>query len=497
MRRAHISAAALLLAAVFALSSCGIIIINRPGETSGETTKEPDDGVTTGGEYTEKTDPDETSHRVVEVKDYLPEAEGYLNEISLRDFDGVKMFIASPDTALLETSEDNIYNASVEKRNDMVEKRYNTSIYTVLSDADSIISELKKADSSGDFFADMVLIPTGRLGEFAVSGLMMNLRSLPYTDYEKPYFCESSLEQCTVKSKTFAVAGDGCQSVESMYGVFFNKKLAKELGLASLYSRVYDSDGGVGEWTWERFFSYSKRAVNAGYAGYSSTLDESGAVVCGFISSGSNFTTNVYGELPMRTFNKPSVDSLLGWVRELVYKKTYASERIFGADSSDEFAEAELLFCIDKVSSMRELKNAGFAWGVLPLPAADELQEQFGTYVGDGSMLFAAPLSTPNVDNTGIIIQALNAASYGHIRGSFDSYMTLEVICDTDTLAMLDIIRKNAVYDFASMFSPAVKQISSATVSAFITAASGKKDLTSLYTAAERDYLNYMNRTFK
>ena len=50
------------------------------------------------------------------------------------------------------------------------------------------------------YYADLLAIPLSSLGAFMQAGILMNMYSLPYTDYTKSYYRTSPTRRCSAAS---------------------------------------------------------------------------------------------------------------------------------------------------------------------------------------------------------------------------------------------------------------------------------------------------------
>ena len=131
------------------------------------------------------------------------------------------------------------------------------------------------------------------------------------------------------------------------------------------------------------------------------------------------------------------------------------------------FDSGNTLFLIDRLSTMETIANSSTDWGILPLPKYSAEQENYISlaYYED-ALFFAAVPTISDVQKASDVLMALNITSYGITTDAQVRNATYLYLRDNDSIRMLDIILKNAVYDFAYTFANSNNAIPSATFSA-------------------------------
>lgn len=165
------------------------------------------------------------------------------------DFGGAATIIATVSHAdlLCPSEASDEVSAAALARNKYIEEKYSTAIISKLAESeDALRKELAASKNSGTYYADLLGINLSEVGAFALDGLLMNMYSIPDLDLNADYFNSDSVAQLTAGYKLYAISGAATEDVREYYAVFFNKNLAQELGMGSLYDLVYS-----GDWTWE------------------------------------------------------------------------------------------------------------------------------------------------------------------------------------------------------------------------------------------------------
>lgn len=454
------------------LSSCGVIIINRPGETT--ETGDVTSGEDSTGEQTTAPGADKPNKRQA-AQNYVDN----LPEFNMRDT-SILVSAFDKNILVLEDAENRLAKARYE-RFAMLEKKFGVSIIITAGDTETILTELKEAIASGMYYADLLVLPAGQVGRFYAQNYLLNLMSLPYVSLEEPYYSRESVRQGTIGYHVYAASGDAILNPDCIFGVFFNTGLAENLGFGNPYALVY-----AGQWTWDTYRAMAKAAAYD-LEGQATGLGGHGAEDFGqsyasavLASAGLHYASTEWGGAP--ALNEPG--EMQARISDLLYDLLYADKTAFQAEKPLEvFAENGLLFYVGKLSAMYDISASAAKWGILPLPKLEESQSGYFSPVSGNMPVFAVPVNNSKLAETGLVLQALNAASYGYLTDEYITHAMNHVVRDNDTLNMLDLIARTASWDFALMFGPAYADIGQATYEALYTSVNSKYSYRSIYSS--------------
>ena len=410
-----------------AFSSCGIIVINTPGdETQTETTA----AVTAA----------ETESKPKKVqRDTTLRAKEYLETIEDEAWGGAVIKIASTAPVLSDADDaPQIISYAVEERNRLVEEKLGVVITTEGADEGTLFDRLSASVKSGMYYSNIIILPQDSVMSFAASGLLFNLRSLPEFDLDEPYFNASSVEAASAGYECYAVAGEMTYSPFEFYGMFFASDRVAELGLESPYSLVDE-----GKWTLDAYFTY---CADAGiYAPIVTGNGGDEAVDAFYISTGGKFMSSGVRQYP----------TVAVWA-EKADEKADVLRRIFGAGGAlcrenggiAAFKKSGL-FMADRLSAIYSLSTSDVRWGLLPMPKASEEQESYITPASGDSLTLAVPAGLYADVQSAKVIRALAAASAGRIPQAFAEHSQYNLLQNNESALMLDVIMENVRYDFA------------------------------------------------
>ncbi len=459
---------AILLCAGMILSLASCISFNRPpkkAETAPVEEESGEDAVTTDYDY-----------YIVE-NNFIREKDKYLNIIGSADYNGAAFMIATPSPSLIDP--DNTPTAMSKfayDRREEIANRYNVKISCKTVSADAMYDELRIACLANDFYADMVMIPQYMVHTYVASGTLMNMNSLPFLDFESGYNMETGVAAGSALSASYAAGSWTSLDQGGLPAVFFNKELIAETGLEDPYDLVRR-----GEWTWDKFFTYTAAvsSINdsrdpslAAVSTYGIGNDPDSLADMVYFSEGNRFIQSGQGVYPSIEINTDGAYHALSDARALVSDPLKASPE--SAISS--FAEGKALFLIDRLDTMNTISNSRAVWGILPLPKASAEQEKYYSLVPCGSLMSAVPANSTGAEKVSRIMSALNVCSLGYATEAYLSDCMNYRLRENESIFCVEKICYGAVWDMAYTVGGGDESVQNATYMGFRSAAAGDAD---------------------
>ena len=297
----------------------------------------------------------------------------------------------------------------------------------------------------------------------ATSGALKNMLTLPYVDFEKPWWNHSFSEELTYNDQLYYAIGDMNVSVTSMLmGVFFNQQ--KFNGVYDDFTVLYDTVKS-GKWTFDTFKNYvegcyidldgvGKRDAEDFY-GLMTAEDDKGPWLAAFNIK--LCTKDESGTPQLSFFSERTVDA---------YNKIYdfylnTPDVYFGAKGYDyvkAFMEEKTMFAICKfVDSATTLREMESLYGVLPMPKYDETQDTYHNRAHDNSNLMGVVQNTVNPEAVGAALELMNYYSYLSVTPAyFEVAMKAKYFADSESAEMFDMIRDGTIVDFGQVYSLAI-----------------------------------------
>ena len=101
--------------------------------------------------------------------------------------------------------------------------------------------------------------------------------------------------------------------------------------------------------------------------------------------------------------------------------------------------------------AVHTFSDTDFVFGVLPMPKLDASEE--GYYGGSFDRPFVVPTTAQNLENIGIVTEALDAEGYKQVYPAFyEIAMKTRYADQTDDAKMIDIVHDNVIISFTYLF---------------------------------------------
>lgn len=473
MRYKQFCAAVLALVMLLSATSCGMIVITDipPFATDFEDT---DDW---SAEHFRPVFSDYTKYD--ESTDGRAVAQKYLDELPDRDYAGSTFFITTPNTEYIAPDDTaSVVSRLAVERNAKVEDLLNINIITSVADSGTMLEGMKESLLAGTYYSDLLMIPAMDVGLFQAENALINMRTIPFFDLDKPYFNRSSSDATSFGYATYAVAGDASLNPSSFPAVYMNTDILSKIGVSAdaIYSSVIK-----GNWNWDNFLEYAEAIVEFNsYNTVTSTSTPEHFADMMFKSSGNDYIAASARKVPAIGYTPETV----GGAVDSIYR---IFEGLNSKISPEEntvslFAEGKTLFMIEPLYVMQWLVNSDVKWGILPLPKGIGLEGDKGyrsLMTGD-QLMFAIPANHTDTEVASIALMALNAASHGYIYDEYVEYNMTYVLRDNGSVNMLDMILDTATFDFALIYGETYPEIAEATYEVFRDWANGEVGLEGL-----------------
>ncbi|MBR6290602.1 MAG: extracellular solute-binding protein [Clostridia bacterium] len=442
-------AAALALALLFAVTGC------TGGERSAPETADSGETVTPETTAPETRDP-------VKIHAYDPDNEirsrVYFDSVGDDNFAGLDLFITGPSVSRMDADGATYMSKELRERKTAVEKKLNVKINLTQAEPATMLDEATAAIASGMYYTDVMLLPLGEVGNFAASGTLMNLRSVPALDLTAPYFDAGSVRALSAGFETYGFASDACPVLTELPALYYNKDAVPDYGGESL--REVALKGGL---TWDVFLETlsavradlgeGEYSVGAGTLG--KRLPETVHVSRGgsMISSGELVSPTVSFTPQTLTWSVNIMNGLL----------TDGSGLVSNANGSvRNFREGDLAFLFETVGEGSNLYGRGVSWSVLPVPRSSS-SETYRSLASPDTPVFTVIRGTENAYDIGKTLSALSAWSYGVVPERYVDEVLMTRMSGNDAGDVLDVISKSAVYDLSTAFGPVSEALADGT----------------------------------
>ncbi len=349
-----------------------------------------------------------------------------------RDFGGEEFVIAAYDPMYIFAPDaSDAMSLAVCERNSMVETRYNVKLVSADISKEQFYTKLYADYQSGVKTCDLIAAPIDIIAILYESDMLLNMNSLPFTDYNAPYYNKPATDSATALSQTYAVFGDFTPSYDNYWCVYFNKDIFDYYGIDYPYKNA-----ASGNWTWEGIMNLCD-SFNNGRVLFSSDKDEIIDTV--WATGGHSFFENDTHTVPRMNFNTDKAKSIIELLKNIIESDIFEYET-----GGERLERGDFLFGVFPLSQAREMANTDFEWGIIPLPKTS-LDGTYYTYDGKVSQAVCV-LNNCNSERSGIIFEALSAASY-KIKDEFKNMYMNYFLRDNSSVLMLDLICERAYFD--------------------------------------------------
>ncbi|MDD7302843.1 MAG: hypothetical protein PUG87_12975, partial [Eubacteriales bacterium] len=185
-------------------------------------------------------------------------------ELPKVDFGGENFVVLTTDVTndyrSLEFSAEEIngtpVNDAVFERNSMIERDYGISFD--IRKVSDLPLEIRKAVQAGENEPDLALVHLYDTGPLFLDGMLCDLNSFEYIDFDSGSWDKKAAEQMSVGGTLPTALGDmNINDKDMTWCLFFNKNIAKDYNLPDLYSLVREK-----KWTFDKFSELCHNVTN-------------------------------------------------------------------------------------------------------------------------------------------------------------------------------------------------------------------------------------------
>ena len=362
-----------------------------------------------------------------------------------------------------DTATGDLVNDAIYTRNSAVEERLGIKINFIGTAGDTNNEEpfalkLNASITAGDHAYDIISAYSYTTGMCAARNLLYDLSSVEHLDFEKPWWPEMLINQCTVNDKLLFLTGDmSANVIYTMYVSFFNKNLLEAMKLEDPYKLVEE-----GKWTIDKQFEMCTGAYSdLNGNGVKDEGDQTGLYIYTLHFDAFLWGSNVFIVDSMEDRFQLSDDfmgektvNLQEKIKAFVYDtndgfltKDKANNHLF-------FGDGLSLFWNDRCHRAILYTEGDVSFGVLPIPKYNEEQNSYVTLLGNTFSLYGIPQDSQNPDMAGAVMECWASESYRQVTPAlYELSFKYKYSQDDVAARMFDIARSTVVLDLARIFS--------------------------------------------
>ena len=363
-------------------------------------------------------------------------------------------------------------NDAFYERNALILEKYGIDIVGCFPESgEDYIAMLRNDMTSGLNEYDVICASIAYVAPLATEGLLYDFNDIGngYIHTEKEWWDQTLTRDTAINGNIYFISGDAIVlDDEATWAIFFNKDLVSTYNLDDPYQIVRD-----GNWNFDTMHELIQKVdlMHGSTKSYDPAVgDQWGMVVQSydfllFMQGAGQTLVDNTGETPKFRIDDQRNIQVFTKFTNMVYDEQnvgIADRMGYWADmyvnEGKIFENGNALFMPNSISIVNGegLRNAEIHYGLLPMPKADELQDEYTTSVNVYRYpVFAIP--TSNVTKLDATCYALEAmAYYGKqlvTEEYYDRTLTYKRFQDDDSREMLDLIFRNRSYDLGTIFN--------------------------------------------
>lgn len=431
----------LVLAGVF--SACG-----------SKKTPTPDETTPNGGTILNPDDTEEVTEKY--VKDDLPESLKYNNaEFHILCDQG------QYSKSFVDTYTGDVINSALFNRLETVQDRLDIDIWVDRAKgAYGGMEEFTQTMVNMGADCGLVLAYNMTPALMATQGLISDLASTEYLNFQKPWWSSTLLENTAINGKVYFTADNSSwNNLRNMLGIFVNKQMFEVNHPGKTYEDLYDMVDGK-EWTMSEMFDLSKDIyfdLNT-----NNTVDQEDRF--GLTIENAVWTESIYfaaGFIALKQndqgtweFNiaSPQVVDFIDWFQSKFYNSdSYTKDPA----QYKQFRDGRALFALSTLGMVEQGIDHPFA--VLPIPMYQTEQGRYYTHFSNTYDMYAIPKATADPSCSSAVLECLASEAYRQIAPAyFETYLKVQKSSDDRLAQMYDLIRESIVFDTGVLYGAAL-----------------------------------------
>ena len=380
----------------------------------------------------------------------------FLDHIEIEDMEGYNFRIYTrkgmTNNQYVEEETGDIINDAVYRRNETVKALFNIDI-TAIESSEDTGNDAVNTILAGDDQFDIIFPHSRTAFSYAVQNTLVNFHEVPTIDLTKEWWAKDIVDSCSVNNHLYVLDGDiQTHRLEYAFAMYFNKRIFDELGLDYPYQMALD-----GSWTFDEFSKLVKQGskdlngdglikVDDDQYGYY-TRDWYGPIQVLYTGGQRIYSKNAKG-IPTLSLNSAKTIEIYSKFFQLGNSEDVflQLDKIRMADG-DLFPEGRAMFADRGLGTAKSFRSMNDEFGILPWPKFTK-DDKYSTVVNGHASLLCMPITVPDYERTGKIIEALCAVgSRDVIPAFYDVSLKTKFSRDYESEDMIDLIKDSIIYD--------------------------------------------------
>ena len=365
-------------------------------------------------------------------------------------------------------------------RNVAIKNRYNVTLNTVTSKGiwseranykDKIYNSVMGGDTCE---YDIICGAQNQICQYVTEGYFLDLNANKNLNFENAWWFDGFVDNMTINDRLYFTVGDaGPTLLENMNVVIFNKDLCAQNNIELPYDAVRNKS-----WTLEAMDTMLEKFP------YQDTHNDDlvdGGDTFGLVGGGAmlrglntSFDMKLVSKdsmgYPEITYNSARTIDIFDQFQAFMTDQNTAYFKNGSTENDDDtfdpmttFGEGRALMQFVTLSDIIKLRNSySVNYGVVPYPMYDSAQEDYYTHIYETLTVFTIPANAASAEESGLILEALGAASYDYVTPEYFSIvLQMQNSQDNDSLEMIKLAREKISFNFGFVYSSVIKDIGS------------------------------------
>ncbi len=313
-------------------------------------------------------------------------------------------------------------------------------------------------------------------GMLSIEGLLYDLNKVPHIDLSREWWCKPFNDSVTINGHCYYAQSDiGTVGKEATLFIAFNKKMAdsyhitEKYGYNNLYEMVDNK-----AWTQDVMFEMARSVYqdtnnnNRCDPGDINGLAGQDGAIYNMLTAADEKIVDVGSDgYPYLSVDSERVKTIINRSQELLKmpRNGFISANDYFNESKvpvrdiivPEFKADRLLFFMDAILNLDNIRDMESDFGVIPVPLYDKNQENYCSQIGcwsSNSIVVPNFVVGEDLEIAGYLIESLSAVSRKKLNPVFyEQTLQYQVARDEDSMRMLDIIFENRTCELAEIYN--------------------------------------------
>ncbi len=358
-----------------------------------------------------------------------------------------------------------LINDALYKREQKIEDTYKCDL-NVIIDTDAHTA-FENAYLGQESICDILLVTGSNSMTLATKGYLYDINTVEEFNLEMPWWDQRIQQEYLIGEKLFTIDGEfSVRDDLRTMTVVYNKDIYNDLGYNTDYGTPYDMVANK-NWTYEKMMQMIDGISKNLDSDPTMTEDDSWGMLSEltapyyfFLGSGKKIIQNNNGQLELNIKDSSAFETFFDIVSDTMTMSTNSdilvvnNGKVIKSDAwtvaVEMFKSNQALFRSTTLSAVNGLLSMESDYGLLPVPAYYENQDEYYCWVsGSSHTPITVPKNTPDIARTAVITEAISYHSMfsGLTEAFYDQLGEARLCRSDDDIKMLNIIFASKTYD--------------------------------------------------